>query len=410
MDINSDSQDKKIIEELITKKIKFYKLESIINDEKRANELRLKAIEKILNKKFSHIRNYSMSPQNTRPNIENMIGAVQVPLGIAGPLKLSGKFAKGNFFLPLATTEGALTASINRGCSVIKRSDGANVRIIKSGQTRSILFKFSDIGLIPEFIKWLKDNFSQIKQVAERKSNFLELQKIDKFIVGDTLWLKITADSKDAMGMNMITLAARSIGDYIEKNYEGIRFISSSGNLCMDKKPSAVNLYEGRGKMLVADVYIDKDTVKKYLKVSSKKIIEVNYRKNILGSALAGSYGFNANFANIIAAIFLATGQDLGHVVEGSHGFTTMEIIDKKLHVMVTLSSLQLGTVGGGTNLETQKECLEMLGVHGSGKVPGENASKFAEIVAGTVLAGEISLVGALAAKHLIRAHLEHNR
>jgi hydroxymethylglutaryl-CoA reductase (NADPH) len=208
----------------------------------------------------------------------------------------------------------------------------------------------------------------------------------------------------------MISLAAETIGSYIEKNIEGIEFISTSGNLCVDKKPSAINLIEGKGKSVVAEVNISREIVENYLKITSEKLIDLNYRKNILGSTLAGSYGFNAQFANVIAAMFIATGQDVAHVVEGANGFTTMEMEGDRLHVMVTLPSLQVGTVGGGTNLPTQKECLEILGCHGSGNPPGANASKLAEIIAVAVLAGEISLLGALAARHLVKSHMKLNR
>ncbi|MBN2423300.1 hydroxymethylglutaryl-CoA reductase (NADPH) [Candidatus Woesearchaeota archaeon] len=410
MAVNSSLSDEEIIDKLINKEIKFYRLDELLGDEKKATLLRLKAVEKISKKKFIHINKFTISPKNARPNIENMIGSIQVPLGIAGPVQVCGEYAKGDFFLPIATTEGALTASVNRGCSVINNSEGASVCINKSGQTRSILFKFKNIEKIKTFFQWIDHNFSKLKKVSESKSNFLELISINKFVVGNSVWLRLTADTKDAMGMNMITLAAKTLGEYIESNFTGAEFVSTSGNICMDKKPSALNLAEGRGKSLLAEVFIPNSVVEKYLKTTPEKMVDVNYRKNLLGSALAGSYGFNANFANIAAAIFLATGQDLGHIVDGSHGFTTMELVDDKLHAIVTLSSLQLGTIGGGTNLETQKECLELLGVHGSGDPPGANASKFAEIVAAAVLAGEISLIGALAAKHLVKAHMELNR
>ena len=206
------------------------------------------------------------------------------------------------------------------------------------------------------------------------------------------------------MGMNMVTIATEKI---LEKLHEetGVLAIALSGNLCVDKKPAAINIVEGRGKTVVADILIPEEIVKSKLKTTAKAIEEVNIAKNLVGSAAAGSMAFNAHYANIIGALFLATGQDAAHVVEGSLGITTAEDHDGDLYFSVNMPDLPVATIGGGTRLETASEGLSILGVKGAG-----NVNKFAEIVVSAVLAGELSLIGALAAGHLAKAHKELGR
>jgi len=206
------------------------------------------------------------------------------------------------------------------------------------------------------------------------------------------------------MGMNMITIATDAAVDLILSEND-VELVALSGNMCSDKKPAAINAILGRGKTVSADVFVTKETISGILKTTPEKMAEVNYRKNLLGSARAGSLGFNAHAVNITAAMFIACGQDAAHVVEASNAITTMELTDGGLYCSVTLPSLNVGTVGGGTRISTQQECLNMLGVAGAVENPGTNAKKLAEIIAAAVLAGEISLVGALAARHLAKAH-----
>ncbi|MBT4646731.1 hydroxymethylglutaryl-CoA reductase (NADPH) [archaeon] len=413
MDTNSDLSNKPSVEELVEKyangEIKAYEIEKHVNPNKAA-EIRLKGLEKKYNKRFDNLKVYSILPQNCGPNIENMIGAIQVPLGIAGPVKIKGEYSIGEFHIPLSTTEGTLVASVNRGCSVINKSGGAKVVILKSGQTRSVLFKSKSVIESKKFVDWVKENIDLLKKEAKAEERFIEIDDIETFILGTTVWLRLIANTNDAMGMNMVTIAGKRIGDYISENYSDIEFVSESGNMCIDKKPSALTMIKGRGKKVSAEVMIPNKVIEKYLKTTAEKLIDLNYRKNMLGSAMSGSLGYNAHFANIVAAMFLATGQDMAHTVDGSIGFTTIEKVDDGVLFGVTISSLQVGTVGGGTGVATQKECLDLLGVAGPGEPTGDNSKKLAEIVATAVLAGEISLLGAQAAKHLTRAHLKHNR
>jgi hydroxymethylglutaryl-CoA reductase (NADPH) len=207
------------------------------------------------------------------------------------------------------------------------------------------------------------------------------------------------------MGMNMVTIATEAALSLLSHK-TGAHVIASSGNVCVDKKPSSINMVEGRGKSLVAEIIVPKEIVEKKLKSTSEAIVEVNTSKNLIGSAISGSMGFNAQYANMIGAIFLATGQDEAHIVEGSLGITTASREENgDLYFSVTLPDVPIATVGGGTSIGTARECLEIMGVYGNEKV-----HKFAEIIAGIVLAGELSLMAALAAGHLARAHKELGR
>jgi len=342
-------------------------------------------------------------------NIENMIGTVQVPLGVAGPLRVKGEYADGSYYLPLATTEGALVASVNRGCSLITRAGGADVRIMRDGMTRAPVFAARDVGHARDVAVWVEGHIAEIREVAESTTKHGKFLDAGTYVAGTNVFVRLEFDTKDAMGMNMVTIAGQTVGELIERE-TGARLVATSGNMCTDKKPAAINLVRGRGKTVVAGVRLSDEMITGLLKTDAETLAEVNYRKNLVGSARAASFGFNAQAANVVAATFIACGQDPAHVVEGSTAITTVDRVDGGVYVSVTLPSLPVGTVGGGTGIDTQHECLTMLGVAGGGEPPGAHAKAFAEIVAAGVLAGELSLLGALAAQHLARAHQEHGR
>jgi hydroxymethylglutaryl-CoA reductase (NADPH) len=214
-----------MIDKLANGEIKLHELDSLIGENK-AMEIRLKAVEKKLSVKLDSINSGSLSPEICKANIENMIGSCQIPLGLAGPVSINGENAKGEFFIPLATTEGALTASVNRGCSVINKSGGASALILKNEQSRSILFKANSITAAKKFSDRAEKNFAELKKAGEEGERFLEIKKIERYIVGLNIWLRIKADTKDAMGMNMVTIAGKKISEFISKNYEGIEFVS----------------------------------------------------------------------------------------------------------------------------------------------------------------------------------------
>ncbi|AFK23298.1 hydroxymethylglutaryl-CoA reductase (NADPH) [Pyrococcus sp. ST04] len=398
-----------IIEKVARGEIKLHQVENFVNGDKRlATEIRRKALERKLGIKLEHIGHYSIDPnQLIGRNIENMIGVVQIPMGVAGPLRINGEYAKGEFYIPLATTEGALVASVNRGCSALTEAGGVVTTLLDDKMTRAPLIKCPNARRAREVAEWVKKNIDYLQEKAVSKvTRHGKLRGVKPFIVGRNLFLRFEFETGDAMGMNMVTIASEEIMKVIEEEFPDVKYLALSGNLCVDKKPNAVNFILGRGKTVIAEAVVPRKIVEKKLKTTPELIAEVNYLKNLVGSAQAGSYGFNAHFGNIVGAIFLATGQDEAQITEGSHGITLAEVTPEgDLYISITMPSLEIGTVGGGTRVPTQREALEIMGVAGGGDPPGVNAKKFAEIVAGAVLAGELSLLAAIAAKHLARAH-----
>ncbi|ACJ15884.1 3-hydroxy-3-methylglutaryl-CoA reductase [Thermococcus onnurineus NA1] len=403
-----------LVEKVASGEIKFHQVEKYTNgDKKLATEIRRKALEKKFGISLENIGHYSIDPnQVIGRNIENMIGVVQIPMGVAGPLKINGEYAKGEFYIPLATTEGALVASVNRGCSALTAAGGVKTTIISDKMTRAPLLKCPDARKAREVAEWVKANIGYLQEKAVSKvTRHGKLRDVKPFIVGNNLYLRFEFETGDAMGMNMVTISSEEIMKVIEEEFSDVKYLALSGNLCVDKKPNAMNFINGRGKTVIAEAIIPREIVEKKLKTTPELIAEVNYRKNLVGSAQAGSYGFNAHFANIVGAIFLATGQDEAQITEGAHGITLAEVTPEgDLYISITMPSLEIGTVGGGTRVPTQREALSIMGVAGGGDPPGTNAKKFAEIIAGAVLAGELSLLAAIAAKHLAKAHKELGR
>ena len=409
--------DEAIIETLAKEvadgKLRLHEIEEKVgNDANIAAKIRLRALEILGGTLFPTIASHTFDFNRLLTlNIENPIGGIQIPVGVAGPIRVVGEYADGNYYIPLATSEGALVASVNRGCSAITSSGEARSRVIKDGITRAPLFRTSSIGEAQKLVAWIEENFPKLVEMTSKAHAHCHLQRVDPYIVGNNTFLRFSFSTDDAMGMNMATIACDEIRRFIEKELPFAKCVSLSGNLCVDKKPSAMNLIQGRGKTVVSEAIIKEDVVKEVLKTTPKGIVEVNWRKNYVGSALAGSYGFNAHFANIVAAMFLATGQDAAQVVESSLGITTAEVLDNgKLYISVTLPSLEVGTVGGGTRLPTQQEALRILDCLGGGTPPGSNAKKFAEIIAAAVLAGELSLLSALSMQQLAEAHIKLGR
>jgi hydroxymethylglutaryl-CoA reductase (NADPH) len=399
-----------LVDEVVHGKLPFHKVETRTGgDSNEAAKIRRRALERITNQKLTAIAHYTIDfNQLVGKNIETPIGVAQVPMGIAGPLRVKGDYANRDYFIPLCTSEGALVASINRGCSAINRSGGARSKVLKDGMARAPLFRTPSIEYAYKLVEWVNSNFKKIAEAAQRTTTHGRLEKIDPYVVGNNVFFRFTFTTGDAMGMNIVTIACDEIRRLIEEACPYADCVALSGNLCVDKKPSAMNLIQGRGKTVVSEAIIKQEIVNEVLKTTPKDIVEVNWRKNYIGSALAGSLGFNAHFANIIAAIFIATGQDVAQTVESSMGMTTVELLENQdLYISVTLPSLEVGTVGGGTSLPTQSEALKILDCYGSGKIPGENSKKLAEIIAATVLAGELSLLSALAAQHLAKTHLK---
>lgn len=333
-------------------------------------------------------------------NIENLIGTTQIPLGVAGPLRIiNHKSLIINHFIPLTTTEGALVASVSRGCKAILESKGTEVMVEEVGQTRGPVFKVQNIREGHQVKEWIEGHLPILKKVTEQTSHHLTLTKIGCRLVGRSLFTRFYFDCQDAMGMNMVTIATEQATHLIEKETVAV-CTSVAGNFDIDKKPAWLNFISGRGKRVWAEVILDKNIVKETLKTTPEKIAEVVYRKCLLGSIMSGSLGFNAHFANIIAAIFLATGQDPAHVVEGSLGITTAEVLENgDLYFSIYLPSLIIGTIGGGTSLPTQQEALKIMNV--------SNVLEYAQVTGAAVLAGELSLIASQAEGTLAKTHKE---
>ncbi|RQG90961.1 hydroxymethylglutaryl-CoA reductase (NADPH) [Natrarchaeobius chitinivorans] len=362
------------------------------------------------------IGDYGFPAKQAEPNVENMIGAAQVPLGVVGPVAVSGGAVDGERYLPLATTEGALLASVNRGLSVIRSAGGADARVTKNGMTRAPVFRVDGVAEAAETVEWVEDNVEALREAAESTTSHGELLGVEPYVVGDSVYLRFAYDTKDAMGMNMATIATGEACAVVEDETPA-DLVALSGNLCSDKKPAAVNAVEGRGRSVTADVVIPGEILEQRLHTTAAAIVEANTRKNLIGSAKAGSLGFNAHAANVVGAAFLATGQDEAQVVEGANAITTMDVREPAseedpadLYASISLASLEVGTVGGGTKLPTQSEALEILGVRGGGDPAGSNADALAEIIAVGALAGELSLLAALASRHLASAHEDLGR
>ncbi|KAL9604277.1 MAG: hypothetical protein Q9219_000675 [cf. Caloplaca sp. 3 TL-2023] len=343
---------------------------------------------------------------------ENVIGYMPIPTGAAGPLIIDGQ----QYYIPMATTEGVLVASTNRGCKAINDAGGAFTVLTGDGMTRGPCVGFQTLARAGAAKIWLDSDEGQrtMKDAFNSTSRFARLQSMKTALAGTYLYIRFKTTTGDAMGMNMISKGVEHALDIMmkEAGFGDMAIISVSGNYCTDKKPAAVNWIDGRGKSVVAEAIIPGHVVQQVLKSDVNALVELNTSKNLIGSAMAGSIGgFNAHAANIVTAIFLATGQDPAQNVESSNCITVMRNFDGNLQISVSMPSIEVGTVGGGTVLEPQSAMLDLLGVKGPHPTaPGENARRLARIVAATVLAGELSLCSALAAGHLVSAHMKHNR
>ncbi|RUM48156.1 MAG: hydroxymethylglutaryl-CoA reductase (NADPH) [Hyperthermus sp.] len=396
-----------VVGDLVAGRISLHEADRVLGNANAAALARRLALERLLGVGLSSIGSTLLDFEElVGRNIENPIGAVQVPVGVAGPLRIMGEYARGDYYIPLATTEGALVASVNRGAKALTLSGGVRTRILWDGMARAPVFWTPGVEEALRFVAWVRENIGVVKEVAESTTRHGRLVEVQPFFAGNIVWLRFVYTTGDAMGMNMATIATDKAVDWILSNYPGdVRLVAISGNMCTDKKPSLVNLLLGRGKTVVAEALVERSIVERVLHARPEDIDMVNRVKNLLGSARAGSISYNAHYANIVAAIFIATGQDVAQVVESSLGYTWTEIREGNLYISVTLPSLEVGTVGGGTRLPTQREALSLLGAAGGGEPPGSNAKKLAEIVAAAVLAGELNLLAALAANELARAH-----
>ncbi|KAM5532160.1 hypothetical protein V8D89_014185 [Ganoderma adspersum] len=408
--------DEEVILLCQTGKIAPYALEKMLGDFDRAVRIRRALISrasrtKTLENSLIPMKDYDYA-RVMGACCENVIGFMPLPLGIAGPLKVDGLM----YPIPMATAEGTLVASTSRGCKALNAGGGVTTVLTADGMTRGPAIDFPSIVRAAEAKAWIEseDGYATIKDAFESTSRFAKLQKIKTAMAGRTLFVRFATRTGDAMGMNMISKATEKALEVLGREFPEMVVLALSGNYCTDKKPAAINWIEGRGKSIVAEAVIPGKIVTSVLKTTVEGLCNVNTKKNLIGSAMAGAVGgFNAHAANILTAVFLATGQDPAQNVESSNCMTLMEPTNGGQDLLMTVSMpcIEVGTVGGGTILEPQGAVLDLLGVRGAHPTnPGQNAQQLARIIASAVMAGELSLISALAAGHLVRAHLAHNR
>jgi len=349
---------------------------------------------------LSHLKNYSFDPGMLRGNIESFIGVAQVPIGIAGPLLIKGDYAQGDVYVPMATTEGTLVASYNRGMRLVYKCGGVTTTIVDDAMQRAPVFVFDSAREARNFCRWLKENYDAVKREAENTTSVGKLINIEHYAAGKLLYLRFNFTTGDAAGQNMVGKATFAACEWIKKNVPTLRHYNLSGNFDTDKKTSYVNTLRTRGKRVIAEATIPADLISGMAKFPATELLRQRNLSNV-GAFMAGSNNNGMHSANGITAIFIATGQDVANVAESSAAIVyTDQMPDDSYYFSITIPSLIVGTYGGGTALATQRECLELLGCHGAGKV-----NKLAEIVAATVLCGELSLLSAVLAREWVSSH-----
>ncbi len=371
-------------------------------------EKRRAFLRKISNQQLDYLTP-STSPENLNQlegNIENFIGLTQIPTGVIGPLRIIGSAAKGDFYIPLATSEGALVASYHRGAKACLLSGGATSICLIEGVQRSPLFKFDNIADLGSFLIWVLDRLEKFREITAQTSRFARLLEMKTNIEGNHLILTFEYSTGDAAGQNMVTICTDVICKYMIEHAPVkplMWFIE--GNYSGDKKATLLSFTNVRGKKVTTEIRLSSEVIQNVLKTSPKAMAEY-WRSSTIGAIQSGAIGAQGHYANGLAALFLATGQDVACISEAAVGITRMELTDcGGLYVSVTLPNLMIGTVGGGTSLPTQRECLQLMDCYGPGK-----AKKLAEICGALVLAGEISIAAALSAGHFSEAHQKFGR
>jgi hydroxymethylglutaryl-CoA reductase (NADPH) len=366
-------------------------------------------IEQVTNTKPEHIWKYSFDPHTAKGNIENFTGVAQIPIGFAGPLRVNGEQANGEFLIPLATTEGTLVASYNRGMKLLNLSGGVKVTVVADAMQRAPVFVFKDARAGRDFAQWVQDNFATIKDEAEATSSVAKLFNIDHYLSNKFVYLRFNYTTGDAAGQNMVGRATFAASSWILDNYQsasgGIERFYLESNFATDKKASQINIMRTRGKRVTAEATIPRDVLIQHMRVEPESLA-YHYGVASIGGFLSGVNNNGAHSANGITAMFIATGQDVANVSESSAGILYVELTpEHDLYMSLTIPSLIVATYGGGTGLPTQRECLEILGCVGRGKV-----NRLAEIVAAVALAGEISLASAISSSDWVSSHEKYGR
>ena len=372
---------------------------------KKIIKKRQKFVEELTKTKLKHITQYSFDPHILKGNCEQFTGIAQVPLGFAGPLHVDGEHAQGDFLIPLATAEGTLVASYNRGIKLINLCGGVKCTVVDDAMQRAPVFIFEDARAAREFQNWVLENMDIIREEAEATSSIAKLKYIDFYLSNKFAFLRFNYLTGDAAGQNMVGRATFTACSWIMDNYPGIKHFFLESNFATDKKASQINVMRTRGKRVVAEAVVKRDVLMQRMRVTPDSL---NYHNGIanVGAILSGANNNGLHSANAITAMFIATGQDVANVSESSAGIIYTELTpEKDLYISMTIPSLIVASYGGGTGLATQRECLELLGCYGKGKV-----NKLAEIIAGTVLAGEISLAAAISSSDWVSSHEQYGR
>lgn len=352
-----------------------------------------------------HVGHHSQDLTQLPGNIENFVGVAQVPIGLAGPVKVNGEHAQGEFYVPMATTEGTLVASYSRGMKWCNLAGGITTTVLDDKMQRAPVFSFDSAREARAFGEWLTEHFDDVKAVAESTTSSGKLLQIQQFAVSKLLYTRFNYSTGDAAGQNMTGKATFAACAWIKQHYPHELHFLLEGQFATDKKTSVVNMLHTRGKRVVAEITLPKDLVAEQMKVPTDKLYAARMRGQ-LGAIMSQTNNNGNHSANGITAMFIATGQDAANVAESSalYGFSEL-LPDGDFYASVTLPALIVATYGGGTGLATQRECLEIMDCYGSGKV-----LKLAEIIAATVLAGELSLGSAVVAEEWVQAHDDFGR
>jgi hydroxymethylglutaryl-CoA reductase (NADPH) len=348
-----------------------------------------------------HVASYSFDPAILSGNVEAFIGVAQVPIGLAGPLLVNGEHAQGEFYVPLATAEGTLVASYNRGMRLLHEAGGVTTTILDDRMQRAPAFVFPSAREARAFGAWLDEHFEEIRQAAEATTRSGKLQDIEQYSASRMLFTRFNYTTGDAAGQNLTGKATQAACKWIRANYDGgMEHYFLESNFATDKKSSQVNMLRTRGKRVVAEATVPRDLIQRLMHADVDLLWRARLVSN-LGGFMSGVNNNGAHSANGITALFIATGQDAANVAESSAAFNYSEVLPNgDYYVSITIPSLIVATYGGGTGLATQRECLELLGCYGKDRV-----RKFAEIVAATVLCGELSLGSAIVAEEWVEAH-----
>lgn len=355
--------------------------------------------------KIDHVGRYSIDPNTLKGNIEHFIGVAQVPMGIAGPLIIDGEHAKGEFVVPLATTEGTLVASYNRGMKLLNMSGGVKATVVDDAMQRAPVFVFSDARGARDFVAWIKQNLDKIREEAEATSSVAKLTYIDHFLSNKFAFLRFNYRTGDAAGQNMVGRATFAACGWILDHYPGIENFYLESNFATDKKASQINIMRTRGKRVTAEATIKREHLLSVMRVEPKQI-DYHGRVAGVGSFLSGVNNTGLHSPNGITAMFIATGQDVANVSESSAAIMYSELTEEgDLYISLTIPSLIVATYGGGTGIGSQRECLELMDCYGRDRV-----YKFAEIVGAVALAGEISLASAISSSDWVSSHEQYGR